>query len=144
MAKKPTKPAAKRGGAKIAAPKKKAKARTKKPSKTARKKAARPAAKARMVEDITDRPKATFAQAVEQVRNDPLEVMKREALERRAVAIGHGLAAARGVEPTPPKRKWWTRFRSALNRLGGGRFVSPEYADANPDTTVGQKVPRKG
>lgn len=35
-------------------------------------------------------------------------------------------------------RKLWRRFRSAIT----GRWVSREYAEAHPDTTVQEKEPR--
>lgn len=34
--------------------------------------------------------------------------------------------------------KFWKRFRSAIT----GRFVSRKTAEANPETTVGEKVER--
>ena len=36
-------------------------------------------------------------------------------------------------------KKWWYRFRSAIT----GMFVTKEYAEKNPDTTVGTKIKRK-
>ena len=36
----------------------------------------------------------------------------------------------------PPKRSLWHRFRSAVT----GLFVSKKYAEANPDTTVRERV----
>lgn len=38
--------------------------------------------------------------------------------------------------PPAPKRTLWSRFRSAIT----GLFVSKKYAEANPDTTVRERV----
>jgi len=40
------------------------------------------------------------------------------------------------VPPKPAKRGWFARFRSAVT----GLFVSKQYAEANPDTTVREKA----
>lgn len=36
-------------------------------------------------------------------------------------------------------KKWWYRFRSAIT----GLFVTKEFAEKNPDTTVREKVKPK-
>lgn len=40
------------------------------------------------------------------------------------------------VPPKPAKRGWFARFRSAVT----GLFVSKQYAEANPDTTVRERA----
>lgn len=45
--------------------------------------------------------------------------------------------AERGIKKVPPlKRGLFARFRSAIT----GLFVSKKYAEANPDTTVRERV----
>lgn len=161
MAKKPTKPAAKRGGAKKVAPAPKAKARTKKPSKTARKKAARVApAKPKMVEDITSRSfsgiveLSQLATSAELGANYGATAPAHPAVEEQYQAEAHryetpaakldngralGAAAARGAERAR-KPRWWTRFRSSIT----GLFTSRTHAESDPDATYGQRIERKG
>lgn len=44
------------------------------------------------------------------------------------------------VDDPQPRNRWWRRVRSSVT----GRFAKREEAKLNPDTTVEEKVARKG
>lgn len=113
------KPAQKKGGAKKCAPKKAAK----KPAKKLTERQADQLNADKMRADAFASTQSV-RQAVEASRNFSANVSQ--------------LAAAcfEGVDVKPKKKSIWHRFRSAIT----GLFVSKKHAEANPNTTVRERV----
>ena len=68
----------------------------------------------------------------------PLHPTVEEQFEAEVAAF-EAAYRAKVMQPTttaPPKKSMWARFRSAVT----GLFVSKKFAQANPDTTVREKV----
>lgn len=133
-----TKKPAPKGGKKIAAPKKAAKAAPK---------------KGRALADLTERQadqliadkmRADAFASTQSARQTVEEQWEQSLVEAKnqgkvwaelAAATMSGLDLPASTAP-PKKKSLWHRFRSAVS----GLFVSKKYAEANPDTTVREKV----
>ena len=141
-----TKKPAPKGGKKAAAPKKVAK-------KAANKKSVAPKvfkeiikSARQMDQAVADKMRAdAFAAANKQPQSlsQPVELKTwhptvEEQFEAEVAAF-EAAYRAKVMQPTttaPPKKSMWARFRSAVT----GLFVSKKFAEANPDTTVREKV----
>ena len=65
-----------------------------------------------------------------------LQGVRHPAADEQYAAAFAAVEAARAVQTPAPKRRWFARFRSAIT----GLFVKKSYAEANPTTTVREKV----
>ena len=79
-----------------------------------------------------------FSATVSQLAAAVMEGVNADAKKPERMTVEERYNAERGIKKVPPLKKpsLWFRFRSAVT----GLWVSKKYAEANPDTTVRERV----